>query len=246
MENIQNDPKKEYDSKREQAKREQEGRERRKSIMRALRWVAIVGGMFALIVVLVQLAEPKPGATEPTRADVIGEGEWTSGSRDAKVVLVEYSDFQCPACASYYPVVKQLKEEYGDRLLFAYRNFPLSNIHQNARPAAFAAGAAGAQGKFWEMHYKLCENQSAWSSLGDPGAEFLKYAQEIGLDIEAFKRDINSEAVQDKVDADYASGERAKVRGTPTFFINGISIENPRGYDSFKAVLDQVFQVAGQ
>lgn len=248
MEDNQNSQnlKKEYDSRREQKEREREARERKKKVLRVFRWAAILVGMFLLVMLLAKLAAPKPGSNVPTQADAVTDQDWTRGSRQAKVTLIEYADFQCPACGAYHPIVKELEKEFGDRLLVVYRNFPLSQIHNNARPAAFAAGAAGLQGKFWEMHDKIFENQRAWSDLADPMAEFSKYAQDIGLDVERFKQDMRTKVVTDKVNADYAGGQNAGVNSTPTFFINGTKIENPRGYESFKKILDQVFQIAGQ
>ncbi|OGZ53670.1 MAG: hypothetical protein A3B25_01335 [Candidatus Ryanbacteria bacterium RIFCSPLOWO2_01_FULL_48_26] len=160
---------------------------------------------------------------------------WTKGNPDAKVRLVEYSDFQCPACGAYYPIVKQIVAEFGDRISLTYRHFPLRNVHESADLAARAAEAAGNQGKFWEMHDMLFVNQTRWTFIpGVAGSAIEGYAKSLGLDIDTFKKDLNSGDTRDKVERDYQSGVAAGVNHTPTFFINGKEIPNPRSYDEFK------------
>ena len=141
----------------------------------------------------------------------------------SKVVLIEYGDFECPGCAGAHPGVKTLLAEYGDRISFVFRNFPLTSIHPNARAAAAAAEAAGQQGKYWEMHDLIYENQNAWKSAS--GTErtntFSSYAEQIGLDTEKFAADIASSAVNQKVLFDQALGNKQSVDSTPTFILNG-------------------------
>jgi protein-disulfide isomerase len=143
------------------------------------------------------------------------------GNADASVELVEYSDFQCPACGAFYPVVKDLLAQYGDQLRFEYKHFPLSNIHPFAQSAAMAAEAAGQQDKFFEFHDQLFENQQSWSQSAAPTAQFVSYAEEIGLDIEQFRRQMNASILRDKVRAEFEEGRELGVTGTPTFFLNG-------------------------
>ncbi len=166
----------------------------------------------------------------------ISEGDWTKGAKGS-LVLVEYSDFQCPACASYYPLVKQLMVEYGMRVQFVYRHFPLSQIHPNAASAAYAADAAGKQGKFWSMHDILFEQQKEWSARTDAPALFEQYATGLGLDLEKFKKDMQSEEVKKHVNDNVESGEKAGVDSTPSFYLDGKKIQNPRGYAEFKALV---------
>lgn len=164
--------------------------------------------------------------------------DWIKGAplKDTKVTLIEYSDFQCPACGAYYPIVKQLGQEFKN-LTIVYRNFPLAQ-HANARPAAQAAEAAGQQGKFWEMHDLLFSNQNAWSGSSSAEQIFIAYAQSLKLDMEKFKTDFNSQAVKTKIEADYQSGA-SEVGGTPTFFLNDKKIQNPQGYEDFRSIIQQ-------
>ena len=158
-----------------------------------------------------------------------------------KAVLVEYADFQCPACGLYYPLVKQLKEEFGDKMELTYKHFPLRSIHKNADLAARASEAALLQGKFWEMHSMLYEKQSEWSNSDQALSLFTAYAMSIGIDRTRFMADVESDVVKDKVNRDYQDGLGLRVNGTPTFFLNGKKIINPRSYDEFKKLIqDQI------
>ena len=136
------------------------------------------------------------------------------------IVLVEYGDFQCPVCGVAYPEIKQLIQQYEGKVTFYFRNFPLLQ-HNNADAAALAAEAAGAQGKFWEMHDRLYETQNSWNSLSDPTDTFIGYAQDLGLDEAKFTHDLNNKQLEDVISQDYADGLVQGVQGTPTFFING-------------------------
>ena len=167
------------------------------------------------------------------------ESDWIKGNKEAKIVITEYSDFQCPACASYYGVVKQIHKDFGDRIAFFYRHFPLRQIHANAEIAALSAEAAGKQGKFWEMHDMIFENQKKWEGEKNAGEIFIKYGEDLGLNIEKFKQDLDSKEVKDKVEADYQSGIKAGVNHTPTFFLNGAEIQNPRSYEEFKNIINE-------
>ncbi|MDZ7691593.1 MAG: thioredoxin domain-containing protein [Balneolaceae bacterium] len=163
-------------------------------------------------------------------------------SSNAEVVLTEYSDFQCPACGYFYPMVEKLKEEYGDKLRVNYRHFPL-NSHQFAALAARAAEAAGNQGEFDAMHDRLFENQKSWSSSGNPQSVFTGYAQDIGLDIQQFKNDLNSAETQQTVMEQKKEGQNRGVNSTPTFFVNGDIVQQlPRSYEQFKAIIESAMQ----
>lgn len=145
------------------------------------------------------------------------------GKKDSKVILIEYGDYQCPGCGSAHPTVKKLTEKYKDQIAFVFRNFPIASKHPNARAAASAAEAAGLQGKFWEMHNMLYENQSAWENLSttDRGPAFVSYAQQLGLNEEQFKKDMESAGVSAKINFDQAVGKKAGADATPTFTLNG-------------------------
>lgn len=192
--------------------------------------IILVGVLF----VLLNIFNKKP-APVPVSQNVKGEAT-------INATLVEYSDFQCPACAAYYPVLKQLNKDFEGKLRFVYRYFPLRNIHKNAEIASIAAEAAGRQNKFWEMHDLLFENQTEWSNLSDPREKFKEYAKFIGLDMEKFQNDLNSKEVKDKVEADYQNGLSLKVNATPTFFLNDQKISNPRTYEEFKIKIEEVLQ----
>lgn len=173
---------------------------------------------------------------DPTLLTVTAN-DWQQGPADAKVTLVEYADFECPACAAYQPVLKEVKETYKDDLRFVYRHFPLP-MHRNAVAASLASEAAGKQGKFWEMHDLLYKKQKEWGSkTAEDRSMFEKYATELGLNLDQFKTDIMSDEVRDKVEEQKSSGEDLNVRGTPTFFLNGEQITNPNNAEAFKDLI---------
>jgi protein-disulfide isomerase len=146
----------------------------------------------------------------------VGPGDHVQGRSDAPLTLVEYGDYECPYCGMAYPIVKRVQERLGDRLRFVFRNFPLAEAHPNATAAAELAEASAHQGKFWEMHDTLYENQRA---LG--AASLLGYVRKLALDKDALESTLASGAPHQRVRADFMGGVRSGVNGTPTFFING-------------------------
>ncbi|MCC6313570.1 MAG: thioredoxin domain-containing protein [Thermomicrobiales bacterium] len=154
----------------------------------------------------------------------VGPRDHAQGSADAPVTLVEYGDYECPFCGEAYGIVKQLQADEGSRLRFVFRNFPLTQSHPFAEKAAEAAEAAGAQGKFWEMHDMLYEHQDALEPQ-----DLIAYATELGLDVERFTRDLDAGTYAERVREDFMSGVRSGVNGTPTFFINGRRLD--AGFD---------------
>lgn len=150
-----------------------------------------------------------------------------SGNTKSKVVLVEYGDYQCPYCGQAYPTIKALTDKYKDQLAFVFRNYPITNLHPNAKAAAAAAEAAGLQGKYWEMHDKLYTSQNEWSDLStsDRTEAFASYARGLGLDVDKFKSDMGSDAVNQKINFDLALGKKAKVSGTPTYVLDGKTVD---------------------
>ncbi len=157
----------------------------------------------------------------------VSERDHVRGPLNAPVVFVEYGDYQCPHCLQAHSIVGELQERIGERFRFIYRHFPIRSSHPNAQHAAEAAEAAGAQGKFWEMHNLLFENQEA---LDD--SSLITYAEQLGLDREKFQTDLESGRFKDKVDEDFRSGERSGVNGTPTFYINGQRYDGPWDIES--------------
>lgn len=158
-------------------------------------------------------------STEKNNEGVVVE-DYVAGNPDAEIVLVEYSDFQCPACKAYQPAVEELIATYGESLRFEYRHFPL-NIHPLAAPAAVAAEAAGQQGKFYEYASVLFQNQETWSSVAIPTGLFVSYAEQLGLDTEQFQRQMKSTLLRDKVRDSFNEAREQGLTGTPTFFLNG-------------------------
>ena len=157
-------------------------------------------------------ATPRPVLTIP-----VSGRDHAQGPATARVTLVEYVDYQCPSCLQAYPIMLDIQEHMGDKLRLVFRNFPLTTIHPDAQNAAEAAEAAGAQGKFWEMHDYLFEHQSRLDDVA-----LLDYAADIGLDVARFMADLESHRFAPRVHDDFVSGVRSGVNGTPTFFINGV------------------------
>jgi protein-disulfide isomerase len=149
------------------------------------------------------------------------------------ITLVEYGDYQCPHCGAAHPVVKEIINAFGKKLRFAYRHFPLSNVHELAVPAAIAAEAAGRQHKFWEMHDTIFENQQQLS----PSA-LLRFGREIGLNMAVFEQDIRDGSLAEKVESDFESGVRSGVNGTPSFFINGYKYNGSYDYISMFSTIE--------
>ncbi len=171
---------------------------------------------------------------QPT-SNVTGKG--TSG-----VTLVEYGDFQCPVCGQYYPLVEEVVQKYNDQIFFQFRNLPLIQIHQNAFAAARAGQAAAKQGKFWDMYNKLYSNQSAWASSSNPVPIFDQYAQQIGLNMDQYKKDYASSATNDIINADIAAFDKTgQEKATPTFFLDGKKIKATT-LDEFSQFIDTEIQ----
>lgn len=184
--------------------------------------------------------------------------EHVQGPADSKVKLVEYGDYECPACSEFYDVVHEVQKNYASKIQFQFRNLPLTSIHQNAFVAARAAEAADLQGKFWEMHDLLYQNQdptgkSGWVVSQDALNDyFVQYAEQLKLDIEKFKTDFASTTVNGRINADIAAfKETGEQQATPTFFLNGKKVDNSElleqnstgqavpSYDKFSALLDK-------
>jgi protein-disulfide isomerase len=165
-----------------------------------------------------------------------------SGREGAPLTLEEFGDYQCPPCGNAYPEVEKIKTDYGDKLRFIFRQYPLPQAHANALVAAHAAEAAGLQGKFWEMHGQLFRNQSSWAKDANARAIFETYASAIGLDLARFRRDMDSAEVDARVVADHERGRSLGVKSTPTFFLNGRELppEKLQSPTDLRAALDAV------
>ncbi|WP_343523647.1 thioredoxin domain-containing protein [Pedobacter sp.] len=150
----------------------------------------------------------------------INDQDHIQGNDSASVTIVEFGDYQCPYCGDAYPIMKEIEETFGDQIKFVFRHFPLANAHQYAFPAAIAAEAAALQGKFWEMHDALYENQYRLNA-----ELFDELAETIGLDLEQFQKDSASEAIKTRIEDHFDSGIRSGVNGTPSFYVNGTKFD---------------------
>lgn len=163
----------------------------------------------------------------PASEDSGNIADWTKGSSNPKVVIVEYADFQCPGCASASPTLDQVVNKYSDHVQLIFRHFPLTNIHPHARAAAAAAESAGKQGKFWQMHDRLFANQSEWAQASGATRTdiFADYAEALGLDREQFINDLTDSNVTAKINFDGALGREIGVNSTPSIYIDGELVE---------------------
>ncbi len=158
----------------------------------------------------------------PHLALPVGSRDHIRGKHDAPVTLLEYGDYECPYCGQAHPITMDLLRRMGDQLRFVFRHFPLTTVHPYAELAAEAAEAAGAQGKFWEMHDTLFDNQQALEP-----EDLVQYAADIGLDVGRFTTELATHTYLERVREDFMSGVRSGVNGTPTFFINGLRHDGP-------------------
>lgn len=201
---------------------------------RALPFLIIVGVLAASLLMawyLKRSAAETPTATLPgtslaqqstTRSVKLGaDPPHTLGSPDAVVMIEEFGDFECAPCGLLHPSLKTMKQEFGPRVVIVFREFPLVSRHPHALAAARAAEAAGLQGKFWEMHDLLYENQKSWHDAADAQPIFEEYATRIGLVLDQFRRDISSEIVDQRIALDKERGYSIGINSTPTVFLNG-------------------------
>ncbi|MBD3617211.1 MAG: thioredoxin domain-containing protein [Gracilimonas sp.] len=164
-----------------------------------------------------------------------------AGESEAKINIIKYSDYQCPACKYFVSIEEQLKEEYGSDITITTKHFPL-NMHEHAQLASRAAEAARVQGKYQEMHDMIFAGQEQWAR-GNAEAMFIGYARSLDMDVEKFRSDMNSADMQRIVMQDKREGLNLNVNSTPTFYINGVKIEqNPRTFEAFKAIIDNIVE----
>ncbi len=169
----------------------------------------------------------------------ITDQDHAEGPANAKATLIEFADFQCPACGAYFPFLERLHTDFPNDLRIVYRYFPLRQIHFQAQNAAQVAEAAGLQGKFWEMYTELYTNQQKWVNSAGKSA-FDEYAKNIGLNMDQYNADVDSRKVKDRIDLDLKNGNDIGINGTPTFYLNGKKMENPQSYEAFKAEITKV------
>lgn len=205
-------------------------------------WIAIIAAAFIGLGFLVFMAGStgSSNTTTVTKENLpkVTEGEIIVGKKDAPVTIIEYADFQCPACARWNPDINRLLSEYDGKVRVVYRHFPLRNAHQHAQISGQAAQAAFNQGKFSEMKNTLFDKQNDWASVSDPKETFIAYAEQIGMDPVKFEADMNSEETKKKVDAGYAQAMSIGLQSTPTFFI-GNQMVQAASYEDFKKLIDE-------
>lgn len=217
-------------------KRKQRSLQETKSFARKIFLGLIVLGLigFGVYKLVLYLKTPGPETSQPF---TISDKDWVKGEKEAKTTLVEYADFECPACAAYAPFLDRLVQNFPGQLRMVYRHFPLPS-HKNAMASAQVAEAAGRQGRFWEMASLLYQRQEEWSNLSNPKDKFVEYAKELGLKEENFLADYDSQAVKDKISADILSGQRIRISYTPSFFLNGRLIA-PKSYEEFESFVEK-------
>lgn len=210
--------------------------------------IAIFGFLF-LVYSATNKAETST-ATVYKEAATVNSNDHIKWSKDKKQILVEYGDYQCPACKSYHTVIKDQIEasssgmpEVTKNITFVYRQYPLTSIHKHAMEAAQAAEAAGRQNKFYEMSDRLYETQAEWEALPKATDHFIKLANELKLDEKKFTADMNSSGVKDKIQKDMVSGNSVEVQGTPTFYLNGEKMDNVDSFEKFKQILADAAKV---
>ncbi|HEY4479160.1 MAG TPA: DsbA family protein [Candidatus Paceibacterota bacterium] len=204
-------------------------------------WLFVVIVLAAVVVTMARLAKNK-GETDTVATTILESvtaKDWMRDNLSASTTLLEYSDFECPACRAYYPVLKQIHDEFGSKIRFVYRHFPLTQ-HANARLAARAAEAAGVQGKFWEMHDRIFDTQETWAAKPDAEQKFIALAEELGLDMTKFEKDMRSKSIGDKIDSHYSGGQSYGVNVTPTFFINNTRFTFNSFEEMKKAIQDGI------
>lgn len=199
--------------------------------------LVVAGGVLLAIFANPQPSEP--GAPVDSQ-NLVREHSPMIGNRDAKVTVVEFGDFQCPACAAAAPIMKRLEGEYKDnsQVNFVFRHFPLLTIHPNAEIGSEAAAAAGEQGKFWEMYDLLYQNQNDWSTAGAPMDFFAQYAKDLGLNVDQFKQAVEQKKFSNIIEADIKDGEAIGVNSTPTFYVGGEKMSTYQ-YDALKAKIEE-------
>lgn len=184
-----------------------------------------------------QVQAPQPTQPPPRIEGVSADDDPAIGPDDAPVVIVEFSDFQCPYCARFrQQTLDALLEQYDQQVRFVYRDFPLSSIHPEAQKAAEASQCANDQGQYWEMHDAMFLNQAV---TGLSNSSLITMAQDLDLDVADFTECLESGKYADEVAADYQDGLEYGVSGTPTFFINGVRLVGAQPLPAFTQVIDQ-------
>lgn len=207
---------------------------------RIIFWVCFII-VLALIIwgLIVAMNKPVVTGTNLGTPPEVTSDDHVIGNANAATTVIEYSDFQCPACEMFFPAVEAYVKEASSTVRFVYRHYPLPQ-HQNAPLAAQASEAASKQGKFWEMYRMLFEGQKKWESMSDSDArkEFAGYAASLDLNMDTYTKDLDSAEVKLKIRNDYQNGGTIGINATPTFFVNGKAVTLQPNYASFKAGIE--------
>jgi protein-disulfide isomerase len=190
-------------------------------LMKPIIVIVLAVGVAAGAAVFLSRGTDKPAENSPTASHVDIKGGHIRGPENAPVTLVEFGDYECPSCGAYHPFVKEILTRYPDKVRLEFHHFPLVGVHANAMLGAMAAEAAGEQGKFWEMHDALFENQPMWGESRNPEPVLISIASRIGLDVNRFMQQLRNPALQDRILKDVTKGNELKIEETPTFFVNG-------------------------
>lgn len=196
--------------------------------------VILIGGFWLLINAV---NSPSLSAPVDIKIPEVSSQDFTKGNPKAKVTLVEYADFQCPACALVHSIIKKLEGDFKTDLRLVYRPFPLIETHPNAMISTQAIYAASLQRKFWEMHDLIYENQAAWDKDKNAKSIFIEYAKKLELNLTKFEADISSEDAKKFVTNAYDKAISLGIDLTPSIFVNGMRIQNPLDYEAFKKII---------
>lgn len=214
---------------------------------RILLWSTLIVVLLLTVFVMIRLADNEPvssvnnitsntGSNEISSILKVKEGDWTKGNPDADVVIIKYSDFQCPACRYFAAFDDQFSKELGEEVLFVYRHFPLRGF-QYSRLAATYAEAAGRQGQFWNMHNLIYINQQLWAGENAESI-FRQFAETLNLNMEKLDRDLQDPSIDDRIQSDYDSGRKIGVNAVPALFINGKRIQNPNSPEAYRKLIE--------
>ncbi|MBA2339127.1 MAG: thioredoxin domain-containing protein [Pyrinomonadaceae bacterium] len=216
----------------------------------------IIAAVLAAVALIVLLAGGSSTPTSNTNQNLLNipyrtptgaEPPHAHGSPNAPIILEEFGDFQCPPCRLLHPVLKQIEADYDGRVRVIFRQFPLSDMHANALQAARAAEAAAMQDRFWEMHNQLYEKQDEWKAAPNARAMFIDYARSLGMDRDKFTRDMDGEAVYNRIIADGQRAHALGVNGTPTVFLNNreLQYDDIRVSSRLRSVIDAALRQKG-
>ncbi len=199
-----------------------------------------LGGIAIIIIALFGYYFASDGSkSAPVDVPVVSVEDHLRGAKDAPLTLVEFGDFQCPACGAYESIVRQVLADNTGKVKIVFKHFPLTSIHRNALLSAKASEAASLQGKFWEMHDMLYDKQSEWGESLMARDLILNYATTLRLDLTKFKADLENKAIEEKILAQLREGTRLGVQGTPTFYLNGVKLDpsDTAGVETFNKTI---------